>query len=97
MKKISALISDIADQLPKVPKIKFTCQEIEQKAHLKVPEQFKNKYLDILFKHQAAISINKFDLGRAKNFTHKIYHKDDDPVYRKQFKIPEAHQTFIST
>jgi hypothetical protein len=98
-KTISALISDIADQLPKVPKRKFIRQEIEQKANLKVPEQFKNKYLDILFKHQAAISVNKFDnkfdLGRAKNFNHKIFLKDDNPVYRKQFKIPEAHQTFI--
>jgi hypothetical protein len=89
------LISDIAEQLPKVPKRKFTRQEIEQKANLKVPEQFKGKYLDILFKHQDAISINKFDLGRAKNFTHKIFLKNDNPVYRKQFKIPEAHQTFI--
>ncbi len=35
------------------------------------------------------------DLGRAKNFTHKIHLKDNNPVYRKQFKIPEAHQNFI--
>jgi transposase InsO family protein len=94
-KTISALISDIHDQLPKVPKKKFTRAEIEQKANLKVPAQYKQKYLDILFKHQDAISINKFDLGRATNFTHKIYLKDNNPVYRKQFKIPEAHQTFI--
>ncbi len=94
-KTISALISDIADQLPKVPKRKFTRDEIEQKANIKVPHQYKQRYLDILFKHQAAISNNKFDLGKEKNFTHKIYLKDDNPVYRKQFKIPEAHQTFI--
>ncbi len=79
---ISALISNIADQLPKVPKKKFTRDEIEQKANLKVPAQYKQKYLDILFKHQAAISINIFDLGRAKNFNHKIYLKDDNPVYK---------------
>jgi phenylacetate-coenzyme A ligase PaaK-like adenylate-forming protein len=30
-----------------------------------------------------------------KNFTHKIHLKDNNPVYRKQFKIPEAHQNFI--
>jgi hypothetical protein len=72
-----------------VPKKKFTRTEIEQKANLKVPVQYKKRYLDILFKHQDAISINKFDLGRAKNFTHKIYLKDDNPVYGKQFKIPE--------
>jgi len=92
---ISALISDIHEQLPKVPKKIFTRAEIEQKANLKVPAQYKQKCMDILFKHQDAISINKFDLGRAKNFSHKIYLKDDNPVYRKQIKIPEAHQTFI--
>jgi len=94
-KTISALISDIHEQLPKVPKKRLTRSEIEQKANLKVPSEFKQKYVDILFKHQDAISINKFDIGRAKNFTHKIYLKDDNPYYRKQFKIPEAHQTFI--
>jgi hypothetical protein len=35
------------------------------------------------------------DLGRENNFTHKIHLKDNNPVYRKQFKIPEAHQNFI--
>ena len=55
----------------------------------------KKRYIDILFKHQKAISVDKFDLGRASNFTHRIYLKDNELVYRKQFKIPEAHQSFI--
>ncbi len=78
-----------------MPKRQFSRAEIEQKTNLQVPALYKQKYLDILFKHQDAISVNKFDLGRAKDFTHKIYLKDDNPVYQKQFKIPEAHQTFI--
>ncbi len=40
-KTISALISDMHGQLPKVPKKRFTCTEIEQKANLKVPVQYK--------------------------------------------------------
>ena len=71
--------------------------ETAQKANLNVPAEFKQRYIDILYKHQAAISINKMDLGRAKYFTHKIHLKDINPVYRKQFKIPEAHQNFIET
>ncbi len=50
-----------------------------------------------MYKHQAAISVNKMDLGCAKYFTQKIHLKDNNPVYRKQFKIPEAHQNFIKT
>jgi hypothetical protein len=60
-----------------------------------VPIEFKQKYIDILYKHQQAISVNKYDLGLATNFKHKIHLKDNNPVYRKQFKIPEAHQNFI--
>ena len=92
---ISAILSDINKHLPKVPKKKLTKAEIAEKAHLNVPSEYKQQYVDILFKHQNAISANKYDLGLATNFKHKIYLKDNAPVYRKQFKIPEAHQNFI--
>jgi hypothetical protein len=51
--------------------------------------------MDILFKHQDAISLDKYDLGLARNYKHKIHLKNEDQVYRKQFKIPEAHHQFI--
>jgi len=60
-----------------------------------VPSQCKQRYIDILYKHQQAISANKYDLGLVTNFKHKIHLKDNAPVDRKQFKIPEAHQNFI--
>jgi hypothetical protein len=44
-----------------------------------------------------AISVNKMDLARAKNFTHKIHLRDNSPVYRKKFKIPEAQKNFIES
>jgi hypothetical protein len=78
-----------------VPKKKLTKADIAQKAHLNVPEQYKQKYVDILHKHQEDISANKYDLGLATNFKHKIHLKENAPLYWKQFKIPEAHQNFI--
>ena len=60
-----------------------------------MPLKYKSNYIEILYKHQDAICINKFDLGRAKNFTYKVHLKDNAPVYRKHFKIPEAQQKFI--
>jgi hypothetical protein len=48
-----------------------------------------------LCKHQDALSIDKYDLGLAKDFKHKIHLQTQDPVYQKQFKISEAHQQFI--
>jgi hypothetical protein len=70
-------------------------EEIQRRCHLQVPEEFKEQYPDILCKNQDALSINKYDLGLANDFKHKIYLKSHDPVYRKQFKIPEAHHQFI--
>jgi hypothetical protein len=92
---ILAILNDIDKQLPKVPKCKLTKEEIAAKAHLNVPNEYKQRYIDILCKHQKAISANKYDLGLASNFKHKIHLKDNNPVYRKQFKIPGAHQNFI--
>jgi hypothetical protein len=82
-------------KLPKVPKCKLIKEEIAAKAHLNMPNKYKQKYIDILYRHQKAISANKYDFGLASNFKHKIHLKDNNPVYRKQFKIPEAHQNFI--
>jgi hypothetical protein len=57
--------------------------------------KFKQQYVDILHKHQNATSANKYDLGLTKIYNHKIYLKDNNPVYRKQFKIPQSHLSFI--
>jgi len=92
---ISAILQDIDKHLPKVPKKKLSKSDIAQKAHLNVLEQYKQKYIHILHKHQQAISANKYDLVLATIFKHKIHLKDNAPVYQKQFKILEAHQTFI--
>ena len=69
---------------------------IKSKANLNLPSEFKSRYVDILFKHRAAISIGKHDLGWAKNFQHRIHLKDSNPVYRKQFKIPDSHHDFLT-
>jgi hypothetical protein len=74
---ISAILQNIEKRFPKVPKRKLTRDEIAAKAHLNVPQEFKQKYIDILYKHQQAISVNKYDLGLATNFKHKIHLKDN--------------------
>jgi hypothetical protein len=92
---ISSVCQDIHDRFPKVKKKRFSRQDIQKRCNLQVPEEYKEKYVDILYKHQDALSMDKYDLGLAKDFTHKIHLKSQDPVYRKQFKIPEAHHQFI--
>ena len=57
--------------------------------------EFQSRYLDLLFKHRRALSISRTNLGKAKSYFHKIHLKDNNSVYRKQFKMPEAHSEFI--
>jgi hypothetical protein len=92
---ISSVCQDIHNCFPKVKRKRLSRDEIRRRCHLQVPEEFHERYLDILCKHQDALSIDKYDLGLAKDFKHKIHLKTQDPVYQKQFKIPEAHHQFI--
>jgi hypothetical protein len=88
---ISSVCQDIHNRFPKVKRKRLSREEIRRRCHLQVPEEFHERYLDILCIHQDALSTDKYDLGLAKDFKHKIHLKTQDPVYRKQLKIPEAH------
>jgi transposase InsO family protein len=66
---------------------------IEEKLNLaNVPAEFRQQYRQVILKHHEAISQHKFDLGRANTLMHEITLKTNEPIYVKQFKIPEAHR-----
>jgi len=91
---LATICEQIHQRLPKVKKRTWTRKEIEDRCHLGAPESYRSQYIDILFWHQAATSMDKYDLGLAKDFTHRIHLKDDQPIFRKQFNLPEAHTQF---
>jgi hypothetical protein len=69
-----------------------------QMCHLEVPSEYKNKYraLFALFaKHKNILSLSKSDLGFCDTVLHKLFMKTEEPVYVKQFKILEAHQSYL--
>jgi hypothetical protein len=68
---------------------------IKEHANINVPSSYLSKYRSLLLKHFSIVSIDKLDLGRVNHFFHKIHLKDNEPVYRKQFKIPDAHRPFL--
>ncbi len=92
---IMSICDQIYEWLPKVKKKTWTRKEIEERCHLGAPEKYRAKYIDTLFKHQAAISMNKYSLSLAKDFSLRIHLKDNKPVYLKQLKLPETHNQFI--
>ncbi len=92
---LAAICEQIHQWLPKDKKRTWTRKEIEDRCHLGAPEPYWSQYIHTLFKHQAAISMDKYDLGLAKDFTHRIHLKDDQPIFRKQFNLLEANTQFI--
>ena len=65
---------------------------IMEKMNLDVPDTYRQKFIDLLLRHHDVFSENKYDLGRAKHFMHEIALRTEEPVYIKQFKIPDAHR-----
>ena len=80
-----------APQAPSGEKRKFIIENL----NLNVPADEKNDYVELIMAHHDVFSDNKYDLGRATTLMHDIELKDKNPVYVKQFKIPEAHQAEV--
>ena len=57
-----------------------------------MPDEFKDRYLKVLFKNHEAISSHKYDLGQTATLMHDVTLRSEEPVYVKQFKIPDAHR-----
>jgi hypothetical protein len=55
----------------------------------------KSQCEDLLCKHYDVFSKYKTDLGRANHSEHKIELKVDDPIYVKQFPMPEVHRYLL--
>ena len=64
-------------------------------ARINVPIEEKSQYEDLLCKHHDVFSKDKTDLGKANNFEHKIDLKEDNPIYVKQFPMPENHRDIL--
>ena len=59
--------------------------------NLTVPDNVRQRYLDVILKNHECISCHKFDLGRTETLLHEILLKTDKPINVKQFRIPDAH------
>ncbi len=90
-----AYIQAVASALTKKSTEKLSPQKrqfIEKTVNLNVPDQFREQYLKVILKNHEAVSQNKFDLGRTDTLMHEIALKTSEPIYVKQFKIPDEHR-----
>jgi hypothetical protein len=70
-------------------------EEFEKLCRLEVPVEYKEKYRALLAKHRDIFTVEKSDLGYCDTVLHKLFMKNQEPVYIKQFCIPEAHHSYL--
>jgi hypothetical protein len=70
-------------------------EHINENANINVPQPYKAKYEDLILRHSKIASTGKNDLGRVKDFLHKIHMMGNKLVYRKQFKISMPINLFL--
>ena len=90
-------MEEISSVQAKKPITKEIEQFIKTTAKLTVPSAEKDSYLKMLCEHWETFSLDKHDLGLCKLLQHDIELKTKEPIYVKQFKIPEAHMTEVKS
>ena len=70
-------------------------KQIEEEAKIEVQGKARSDYLQLLWKHHDVFSLDKSELGRSDLVMHEIQLKTKDPIYVKQFKIPDSHQDYL--
>lgn len=58
-------------------------------------KEVREKYLELILKNHDIFSEDKYDLGRTHIMSHKVTLKDKEPIYVKQFRIPESHRSVL--
>ena len=74
----------------------------EKKAHLlgncttDMKGEEKKKLETLILSYHDVFSADKFDIGNVDTVPHKLHMKTEEPIFTKQFPIPEAHTEFIN-
>ena len=70
-------------------------KQILQDLTLTVPQEYKQTYIDLILRNHDIFSVDKNDLGRANNFTHRIDLKNKAPVYIPQYRLADTHKVAL--
>jgi hypothetical protein len=68
-------------------------KEFLDKLNLNAPEDERKLYEQLILQNHDVFSKTKDDLGN--NFKHKILTKTDEPIFQKQYPIPDIHREYL--
>ena len=88
------LTSAPSSSIPEPEKAAYLRDAVLKKmTHL--PDHIKDDYVSLILRNHDVFSRDKHDLGRTHVMEHSVTLKDDEPVYRKQFRIPHSHRSVL--
>jgi hypothetical protein len=95
-------VNSIAEQSKqKLPEEKITPKKrafIYENANVdNVPVEYQERYLNLMCKYHSVFSEEKNDIGRSDLIQHEIHLKSNEPIYVKQFKIPDTHREYLES
>jgi len=93
--EISDILARNHQQLPHCSNKKLDI--INRVIECSVPLQWRSQYAQLLQDFHDVISEDNDDLGHTDVLSHDIQLRDKEPVYTKQFPIPEAQYLFIKS
>ena len=94
LSKPPASVSPSAASACDPDKLKFLKDTMrDQVANL--PVEWQDKYVNLILDNHDVFSRDKFDLGRTSAISHSVTLRYPEPVFRKQFRIPEAHRSVL--
>ena len=67
-------------------------KQLHELIEVDFPKEIEDRFWQIVYKHHRIFSTTKDQLGKCDTRSHKIHIKDTEPVYQKQFRLPETHQ-----
>jgi len=70
-------------------------KEFLDKLNLNVLEDARKLYKQLIQQNHDVFSRTKDDLCKANNFKHKVFTKTDEPIFQKQYPIPDMHREYL--
>ena len=70
--------------------------QIIEDLHFDLPVQQKKPFLELIFEFHDVVSDHPKDLGFTKAVEHVVRMKSPEPIYVKQFRVPDAHLDFLN-
>ena len=61
--------------------------DIPEQTNLNVQDDFKDRYLDLLYRYYKIISSSKTDIRHCKTYKHSLHRKDYQLGYQQQFPL----------